>query len=122
MTPATSTAPTADEILQIIAARTARYPIDSLDAKLDEAIGNAFDAIGYVSLDEQGAYDIGAAFLSDTWGDLRPSEAARLGEIISEAQERAEEKARAAIIEEVIGAALTFAAEYPDAPRAEVTE
>ena len=110
--------PTEAEIRALIESRSARYPTDSIEHRLERALDSAFDTIGYVSLDEQGQYDFGEAFLSDTWGDLRPSEANRLGELIHEARVRAESRARAAIVEEVVAAALAFAAEHPDAPRA----
>lgn len=111
------TAPTEAEIRELVAERDRRYPFDSIDAKLEEAINRGFDTIGYVSLDEKGQYDFGESFLSDTWADLRPSEEDRLAELIVEAKARAEQRARDAIVEEVIAAALAFGAEYPDAPR-----
>lgn len=52
------------------------------------------------------------------WQDLRPSEAMRLRALIGEAERRAVERARQAIVEEVIAAGLAFVAEYPDAPLA----
>jgi hypothetical protein len=55
---------------------------------------------------------------SSPWRDLRPSESARLEAIITEAEARAWARAHAAIVEEAVAAALAFAAEYPDAPRA----
>lgn len=111
------TALTASEVRALIDDRSARYPNDSIESYLDDALDKAFDTIGYVNLDDQGAFDFGEAFLSDTWADLRPSEQARLGQLIAEARHRAARKAREAIVEEVVSAALAFAAEYPDAPR-----
>lgn len=54
----------------------------------------------------------------EIWSDLRPSEATRLHELIGEAQKRAEQLCIEAIANELTAAALAFAAEYPDAPRA----
>lgn len=52
--------------------------------------------------------------------DLRPSEAIRLREIAQEGIARATERARAAIVDELVAAALRFAEEFPDAPGAKV--
>jgi hypothetical protein len=52
------------------------------------------------------------------WQDLRPSEALRLRALIGEAERRAVDRARQAIVEEVVAAGLAFVAEYPDAPLA----
>lgn len=58
----------------------------------------------------------------DVWrSDLRPSEAIRLRQIAREARERAKHRAQEAIVEELVAAALRFAEEYPDAPRAKAT-
>jgi len=51
------------------------------------------------------------------WRDLRPSEALRLRELMSEASRRAADRARTLIVDELVAAAMTFEAEYPDAPR-----
>src|SRR5687768_15534457 len=111
------TAPTEQEIREILADRERRYPHDFGD-KLAEAIDHAFDAIGYVELDEQGQYDFGGEWLSDTWADLRQSEQRYLAGAILQAKGRALASAREAIVGEVVAAALQFAREYPDAPRA----
>lgn len=52
------------------------------------------------------------------WDDLRPSEAKRLHRLLGEASERAEEKCRKLLLEELTAAAVRFAEEFPDAPRA----
>ena len=55
------------------------------------------------------------------WDDLRPSQAARLaelGEAIYTKSDLMQQDIIARIREFVVEAALTFAAEYPDAPRA----
>jgi flavin-binding protein dodecin len=105
------------EIRALVEARSDRYPADSIESKLEEAIEKAFDTIGYVTLDEQGQYDFGESFLSDTWADLRPSEQSALASAITNAMVRAAKRAREAIVEEVVAAALEFAEVYPDAPR-----
>lgn len=51
------------------------------------------------------------------WGDLRPSEAVRLSQLVQAAAERASARCRAIVIEELVGAGVQFAAEHPDAPR-----
>ncbi len=51
------------------------------------------------------------------WRDLRPSERERLRELLSEVYE-IEETFHAMTVEAAVKAALTFAAEFPDVPRA----
>ena len=52
------------------------------------------------------------------WTDLRRSEKARLHKLLAKAERTAQARARAIVIEEAVAAALAFAAQYPDAPRA----
>jgi hypothetical protein len=55
------------------------------------------------------------------WGDLPPSQGARIEALIEEAQaaiEALEPEVLGRVREAVAAAAMTFAAEYPDAPRA----
>ncbi len=54
---------------------------------------------------------------SFAWCDLRATEAYRLMSLMDEAIERAATRCEAIILEELTGAGVTFAAEYPDAPR-----
>lgn len=54
------------------------------------------------------------------WGDLRPSEAGRLVELVGDACDRAADRCYGIIIEELTAAGAAFAAEYPDAPRPKV--
>ncbi len=112
------TAPTEAEIRAAIADRMRKYPNDNPRQKLAGAVDQAFDAVGYIDLDEEGQYDWGTQALSDLWADLRPSEVERLHELIAEAKRRALDAAWAVIAEQVVAAGLAFAAEYPDAPRA----
>jgi hypothetical protein len=55
---------------------------------------------------------------STLWADLRPSEDLRLRAIIEEAERRAFDRCRGIIVDEATAAALAFAAEFPEAPRA----
>lgn len=60
-------------------------------------------------------------WLVGLWTDLRPSQAARLSDLREAIYERADVlmvEAADRIVDAVVEAALTFAAEYPDAPRA----
>jgi hypothetical protein len=50
--------------------------------------------------------------------DLRDSELARYDELTYQAVTAIEERVTREVIEAIVGAALTFAAEHPDAPRA----
>ena len=95
------TAPTAAEIRATIAAHVERFGL-------------------YISSNDY-AYHPFDAFMeagSSPWRDLRPSEYGRLEAIITAAEARAFARAHAAIVEEAVAAALAFAHEFPDAPRA----
>lgn len=110
MTTATAPAPiTEADVRAAIAAREAKFPHDNWSDKLDQATGQVSDPIGY--FDDEG-------FLSDIWTDLRPSEQERLNSLLADAVGAAYVRAKAVILEEVVGAALAFAAECPDARRA----
>ena len=52
--------------------------------------------------------------------DFRPSEQARLDELLHEAIEPIRQQASELVVEALVKAALAFAAEYPDAPLAAV--
>jgi hypothetical protein len=55
------------------------------------------------------------------WDDLRPSQTARLDALMEEVYDKADAvqaETVAKIQEYIVGAAMQFAAEYPDAPRA----
>jgi hypothetical protein len=96
---------TAAEALATVAAHVERFGLDL--SRTDDAYA-PFDA-----LVSEG---------SSPWRDLRPSESARLEAIVVAAEARAWGRAHAAIVEEAVAAALAFAAEYPDAPRAMIRE
>ena len=90
------------EALATVAAHVERF---GLDISSNDDAYHPFDALA--SCDG-----------SSPWRDLRPSESARLEAIITAAETRAWARAHAAIVEEAVAAALAFAAEYPEAPRA----
>jgi hypothetical protein len=89
------------EVLAIVAAHVERF---GLDISSNDDAYHPFDAF--------------VAEGSSPWRDLRPSESGRLEAIITAAEARAWARAHAAIVEEAVAAALAFAAEFPDAPRA----
>jgi hypothetical protein len=114
-----SSKPTEKELRQIIRDRADRYRNDSPRERLAEVIDKYCDPLGYVPIaDEQDREDFAAKAFSDTWADLRPSEVERLDQLLTDARARAAERAEAVILEELVAAALTFADEHPDAPRA----
>lgn len=111
---AIATAPlTAADVLAAVRAKMVKY--GEADDHLRDSTYEFCDAVGYVECRLDGHVNWGS---SDLWADLRPSEWARLHELLRAAQDRSVERARAAILEEITAAALAFAAEYPDAPRA----
>lgn len=70
------------------------------------------------------APDDGPMLDTSPWTDLRPSQAARLDALVDGIYETADKlmaETAARVAEAVVEAALTFAAEYPDAPRAKAT-
>ncbi len=109
------TAPTAAEI---------REAVDKLVAHREsyaEPSNLVYDlsaAIRYTPPDEDTPETISAECL---WDDLRPSQAARLAELHEEVYTKfdalIEQEVVARLREFVVEAAMTFAAEYPDAPR-----
>lgn len=111
------TAPTEAEIRDLIADRIVRYPRDSGYRDLGEAIGRAFDVVGYTPLDEQGRY-LDADFLSDAWADLTPAQLADLTRLIAAARVRAFTASWNVIAGEIVATALAFAAAHPEAKRA----
>jgi hypothetical protein len=114
------TAPTEHEIRAVLEAESRSHPNDNEVTGLSEAIDQLFYTVEYRSLTaEEAEYDDGGP-LTHLWGSLLLAEEQRLAEIVEEAKARAYDRARAAIVEEVIAAGLRFAAEYPDAPRAKV--
>ena len=100
---------------------TATAPLTEAEARA--TIAGHVERFGLDISGSEDAYHPFDAFVckgSSPWRDLRPSESARLEAIITAAEARAWARAHAAIVEEAVAAALTFAAEYPDAPRAQV--
>ena len=113
------TAPTEQEIRDLLEARIAQYPSDSGESNLSESIEQFFDLIDY-KVETDSATDEAIEYGNDVWTDLRPSHGRRLQQLATEGRERAYEQARTLIIEGVVAAALRFAAEYPDAERQKV--
>lgn len=109
-------APTEAEIYEAIASRFRTY--DGIEDKLDEALDKAFDALAYIALDDESDPGAGMAVRSGLWGDLRPSEALRLRDLTHDARGRLKADLWGRILETVATAGMTFAAEHPDAPRA----
>lgn len=107
MTAATATrntAPTEAEIRQRIASDLRAIDFDAL-------IHDAAAAINYVA-----PIDRGPAYRGALWDNLRPKEAARLEELLDAVYE-ADGALRVLLVDRITRAALTFAAEFPDAPR-----
>jgi hypothetical protein len=105
------TTPTEAEIRAEIEACATSHANHGRD-RLGEAIMEYVDSIRY----DPGTGDdspLGEAI----WTDLRPSEVLRLQELLCDAERRATQGAHELSIREYVAAALTFAAECPDAPR-----
>lgn len=120
------TAPTEADIREALQLRPELWPNDNPTKHLGEVVVDfasfltspAFDALE--NPDSRAPEDLSNA-ADDVWAsDLRPSEAVRLREIAQEGIARATERAQAAIVDELVAAALRFAEEFPDAPRARV--
>jgi hypothetical protein len=118
------TAPTAAEIRAAIEAACRKYPNDDPRNKLSEAVEAFADPIRWklndlaLHGDEDEFPQLGDAI----WKDLRPTEAARLLELLYEAEQRARDGAIELILLEYVAGALAFAAEFPDVPRGMVGE
>lgn len=97
--------PTEAEIREVIADNTI------FDADFGTVIHRYVSAIAF------GPDEYGIDEDSRIWTDLRPSETKRLGDLIDEVYDLAD-KFQAEVVEATVRAALTFAAEYPDATRA----
>jgi hypothetical protein len=101
-----------------------QFPRDDPRNKLAEAVEAFADPIRWKlnDLDLQGDetefHQLGDAI----WKDLRPSEAVRLLELLYEAEQRVRGAAVELVIRQYVDAALTFAAEFPNAPRGPVGE
>jgi hypothetical protein len=112
-----TTAPTEAEIRAAILAELAELPGDNEVDKLTDTVDRFSYAVDW-HRDRDIATDELIEYSADIWTDLRPSQADRLAELVGTARQRAYERAHAVILEEFVSAALAFAAEYPDAPRA----
>lgn len=118
------TAPTEAEIREALRLRVEAHPSDDPLKELRSAVedfgafmhGPAFEVLESPdSRDEKYVYDV-----DDVWGyDLRPSEARALDFYYRQAVDQAVSDALAAITDTYVRAALQFAAEFPDAPRAD---
>jgi hypothetical protein len=82
-------------------------------ADVGELVCEFLAPIRYVPRGERGP-----AYRGALWDDLRASETARLDAIIEQVYQDLEGLICDSIETRVVAAALTFAAEYPDAPRA----
>lgn len=110
---ATATRPPSEEDVRAIeAAYRARYSESA--EHLDTAVDYSFAVIDYRISPDEDEHPLGAY----VWTNLRPTEAARLRELVEEGRQRALERAREAITAEIVAAAMQFASEFPDAPRA----
>lgn len=120
------TAPTEQEIREAVRRRIADWPNDNPINPLRDAIWGLTQMLEY-SFPEPGdsAETMSELYgaepdADDLWWDLRPREAKRLAKIREETVDRAQARALAVITDEIVAGGLTFAAEYPDAPRAKV--
>lgn len=109
------TAPTEAEIR---GASSATFPRDS-----DEVASLVFELAGPLRWVPPTELVTGATVNDDClWDDLRPSQAARLQELYDDIYPKVDVLIQQEVVprirELVVEAALTFAAEYPDAPRA----
>ena len=104
------TAPSEQEIREAVQAA-----LDDSSVDIGEWVHTMLAPLLFVPPGERGpAYEVGL------WDDLRPSQAERLDNLIEGVYIRIqplEEEVTTKIREAIVEAALTFAAEYPDAPR-----
>lgn len=110
-------APTEADIRAAVEYRDNHWPNDRPSEKLHEAVGMFFDPINYRTVADPITDEIYATG-EYVWTDLRPSEEARLRELVALHRTRAEHRVSTAIVEEIVAAGMTFATEYPDAKRA----
>lgn len=90
-------------------------------AEIDRTLDPIAADIGSLIYDYQGPINYVAPDQGEPaslWRNLRPSEAQRLDELQGAMYRELEPVIDALIRDAVVKAALTFAAEYPDAPRA----
>jgi hypothetical protein len=112
------TAPTEQEIREVVRRRIADWPDDNPINPLRDALYGLTTMLSYTAPEPD--EDPEEADGDDLWEDLRPREWRLLNEIREETINRAQTRALAVITEEIVAGALDFAAEYPHAPRAKV--
>lgn len=121
MTTATAPAPlTAADVRRAIIERASEYPNDNGSRPLRAVVEHVFDVIDWYPADDRLDPDDPdrSELGDDIFRNLRPAEALRLKAIIAEHRDRGQARALEVLREECIAAALAFAAEYPDVPRA----
>ncbi len=116
-TTATRWVPTTADIEAALAQSAERHA-DRATSCLVESIGETADVVDHTFVDHADEL-VQMDEPYQLWCDLPPSQAARLHELVEEANARAFVSARAAIIAELVTAAVQFASEYPDATRPE---
>ena len=103
------TAPTEEEIRALVTTATWHGPeVANITIAVRDELSDAFSEV-CGRLDR--LYDI---------DDMRPSEVAALDRIVSEATAAVRERATVDMEAALVSAAIAFAAEYPDAPRAKL--
>lgn len=100
-----ATAPTEAEIREILA---------EAEPDIGELISEFTNLLAYVPPGSRGP-----AYTPGLWDDLRPSQENRLLDLLDNVYEELKEAIRKMIEDRVVAAALAFAAEFPDAPRAQ---
>ncbi len=108
-------APTEQEIREAIEA-TATSVVDHVHDGIRDAASPLTNP-AFLTIDATEEWTPGLPDPADLWTDLRLSEAMRLRALTEEAIVRAGQRCEAIILEELTGAGVTFATEYPDAPR-----
>jgi hypothetical protein len=121
MATATATAPTEQEIRDVVLRRASDdYPGDDPRKTLREAIeswGNVLTEPAWVVLEGEDPRDPSKVDALDLWIDLRASEAVDLRALAKKAIDEAYERCQAIIVEELVAAGVRFAEQHPDTPR-----
>ena len=113
-------APTEEDIRVAIEGAEQRYASDCAAASLREATQKVVDVLDDTGFDGvEDRSQPGSHSRIGLWEDLRPSQKARLRELLRAAQERANARAWTVIVDEIVAAGLEFGREFPDAPRAQ---
>jgi hypothetical protein len=112
-------APTEAEIRAAIESCSTRYSNHGSD-RLNEAITEYADDLRWRAGDlDLVETDPGREDRGSLWRDLRPSEDARLRELLYQAEQRATKASHELIIREYVTAMLSFLAEFPETPTRE---